>query len=122
MRVFVVGGSGAIGTRLVPQLIDRGHEVIGTFKSPGNADRVRAAAPVHPRPGAHRSRTLTHVRGLDLAGTHVERCGEDGRGEQKRGGHAPGRNPRKDDEDRDCDEAKGGGARRGGRSQDCGRS
>jgi 2-alkyl-3-oxoalkanoate reductase len=42
MRVFVAGASGAIGSRLVPQLIDRGHEVIGTFRSPGNADRVRA--------------------------------------------------------------------------------
>lgn len=42
MRVFVAGASGAIGTRLVPQLIDRGHEVIGTFKSPGNGERVRA--------------------------------------------------------------------------------
>jgi nucleoside-diphosphate-sugar epimerase len=42
MRVFLAGASGAIGTRLVPQLIDRGHEVIGTFNSPGNAGRVRA--------------------------------------------------------------------------------
>ena len=42
MRVFVAGASGAIGTRLVPQLIDRGHEVIGTSRSPANADRVRA--------------------------------------------------------------------------------
>jgi nucleoside-diphosphate-sugar epimerase len=42
MRVFVAGASGVIGTRLVPQLIDRGHEVIGTFNSPGNAERVRA--------------------------------------------------------------------------------
>jgi nucleoside-diphosphate-sugar epimerase len=42
MRVFVAGASGALGTRLVPQLIDRGHEVIGTFRSPGNAERVRA--------------------------------------------------------------------------------
>ena len=42
MRVFVAGASGAIGTRLVPQLIDQGHEVIGTFNSPGNAERVRA--------------------------------------------------------------------------------
>src|SRR5262249_49778155 len=45
MRVFVVGASGAIGTRLVPQLIARGHEVIGAFRSPGNPGRV------HP-PGA----------------------------------------------------------------------
>src|SRR5688500_13668527 len=42
MRVFVAGASGAIGIRLVPQLIDRGHEVIGTYSSPGNAERVRA--------------------------------------------------------------------------------
>jgi 2-alkyl-3-oxoalkanoate reductase len=42
MRVLVVGASGAIGTRLVPQLTERGHEVIGTFRSPGNAERVRA--------------------------------------------------------------------------------
>jgi nucleoside-diphosphate-sugar epimerase len=42
MRVFVAGASGAIGSRLVPQLIDRGHEVIGTFHSPASAVRVRA--------------------------------------------------------------------------------
>jgi nucleoside-diphosphate-sugar epimerase len=42
MRVFVAGASGAIGTRLVPQLIHRGHDVVGTFMSPGNAERVRA--------------------------------------------------------------------------------
>jgi nucleoside-diphosphate-sugar epimerase len=41
MRVFVAGASGAIGTRLVPQLIDRGHEVIGTSTSPQSAERVR---------------------------------------------------------------------------------
>jgi nucleoside-diphosphate-sugar epimerase len=41
MRVFVAGASGAIGTRLVPQLVDRGHEVIGTFRSPGHVERVR---------------------------------------------------------------------------------
>lgn len=42
MRVFVAGASGAIGTRLVPHLIERGHEVIGTSRSPGNTERVRA--------------------------------------------------------------------------------
>jgi 2-alkyl-3-oxoalkanoate reductase len=42
MKVFVAGASGAIGTRLVAQLIERGHEVIGTFRSPGNADRLQA--------------------------------------------------------------------------------
>jgi 2-alkyl-3-oxoalkanoate reductase len=42
MRVMVIGASGAIGTRLLPQLTGRGHEVIGTFRSPGRAERVRA--------------------------------------------------------------------------------
>ena len=48
MRVFVAGASGAIGSCLVPQLIERGHEVIGTFRSFGHAERVRAlgAAPI----------------------------------------------------------------------------
>ena len=42
MRVFVAGASGAIGTRLVPQLIARGHEVVGTFRTPGHDERIRA--------------------------------------------------------------------------------
>jgi nucleoside-diphosphate-sugar epimerase len=42
MRVFVAGASGAIGARLVPQLIERGHEVFGTSRSPGHAERVAA--------------------------------------------------------------------------------
>jgi 2-alkyl-3-oxoalkanoate reductase len=42
MRVFVVGASGAIGTRLVPQLIERGHVVIGSCRSPDGAERLRA--------------------------------------------------------------------------------
>ena len=43
MRIFVAGASGAIGTRLVPQLIARGHVVIGTFKSPRKEARLRAS-------------------------------------------------------------------------------
>ncbi len=42
MRVFVAGATGAIGTQLVPQLVDAGHEVIGTYHSPGGAERLRA--------------------------------------------------------------------------------
>jgi 2-alkyl-3-oxoalkanoate reductase len=41
MRVFVVGASGAIGGRLVPQLIERGHEVIGSARSLDKAERLR---------------------------------------------------------------------------------
>lgn len=42
MRVLVIGASGAIGARLVPRLRERGHEVIGTARSPGKAGRLRA--------------------------------------------------------------------------------
>src|SRR5688572_6002446 len=42
MRVFVAGATGAIGAWLVPQLIERGHEVIGTSRSPERAERLRA--------------------------------------------------------------------------------
>jgi 2-alkyl-3-oxoalkanoate reductase len=41
MRVFVVGASGAIGRRLVPQLIERGHEAIGSARSADKAERLR---------------------------------------------------------------------------------
>ena len=48
MRVFVTGASGAIGRRLVPQLIEAGHEVVGTHNSPASAELLRAlgATPV----------------------------------------------------------------------------
>jgi 2-alkyl-3-oxoalkanoate reductase len=42
MRVLVVGASGVIGTHLVPQLRQRGHQVIGTCRAAGKAERLRA--------------------------------------------------------------------------------
>jgi nucleoside-diphosphate-sugar epimerase len=42
MRVFVAGATGAIGTRLVPKLVERGHEVIGTSRSVDRAKRLHA--------------------------------------------------------------------------------
>ena len=41
MRVFVAGATGAIGTRLVPQLVARGHEVTGTSRSQDKAEKLR---------------------------------------------------------------------------------
>ena len=41
MRVFLTGASGAIGSRLVPQLIDAGHEVTGTHCSPAGAELLQ---------------------------------------------------------------------------------
>jgi nucleoside-diphosphate-sugar epimerase len=34
VRVFVAGGSGAVGRRLVPQLVARGHQVTATATGP----------------------------------------------------------------------------------------
>jgi 2-alkyl-3-oxoalkanoate reductase len=42
MRVLVAGASGAIGTPLVRQLVERGHEVVGSSRSKESAERVRA--------------------------------------------------------------------------------
>jgi nucleoside-diphosphate-sugar epimerase len=48
MRVFVAGASGAIGSRLVSQLIDAGHEVTGTHSSQSSTELLRTlgATPV----------------------------------------------------------------------------
>jgi nucleoside-diphosphate-sugar epimerase len=42
MRVFLAGAGGAIGTVLVPRLIEAGHHVIGTTRSPGRVSRLGA--------------------------------------------------------------------------------
>jgi 2-alkyl-3-oxoalkanoate reductase len=42
MRVLVVGGSGAIGSRLLPQLATSGHHVTATSRSAGKVARVRS--------------------------------------------------------------------------------
>jgi nucleoside-diphosphate-sugar epimerase len=42
MRVLVVGASGAIGSRLIPQLAERGHQVTGTSRSAAKAGQLRS--------------------------------------------------------------------------------
>jgi 2-alkyl-3-oxoalkanoate reductase len=37
MKVFLAGATGALGKRLIPQLIDRGHTVVGTTRSQSKA-------------------------------------------------------------------------------------
>jgi nucleoside-diphosphate-sugar epimerase len=48
MKVLVAGATGSVGSRLVPQLVERGHEVVGTSRSAASGDRLRAlgATPV----------------------------------------------------------------------------
>jgi NAD(P)H-binding len=42
MRIFLAGASGVIGVRLVPLLVDAGHEVAGMTRTPEKADRLQA--------------------------------------------------------------------------------
>jgi 2-alkyl-3-oxoalkanoate reductase len=48
VKVFVAGATGVIGRRLVPMLVERGHEVTAMTRSPEKADEVRVmgATPV----------------------------------------------------------------------------
>jgi uncharacterized protein YbjT (DUF2867 family) len=41
MRIFLAGASGVIGRRLVPMLVEAGHEVAGTTRSAEKAELVR---------------------------------------------------------------------------------
>lgn len=41
MKVFVAGATGALGKVLVPQLVARGHEVVGMTRSASKQDLVR---------------------------------------------------------------------------------
>ena len=41
-RIFIAGASGAVGRRLVPLLLEAGHDVTGTTRSPEAAERLRA--------------------------------------------------------------------------------
>ncbi len=42
MRIFLAGASGVIGVRLVPLLVNAGHEVAGMTRTPAKADRLQA--------------------------------------------------------------------------------
>lgn len=42
MKVFVAGATGALGRQLVPQLVARGHEVVGMTRSAAKQDLVRS--------------------------------------------------------------------------------
>jgi nucleoside-diphosphate-sugar epimerase len=41
LKVFVAGATGALGKQLVPQLVSRGHEVVGMTRTPSKTDLLR---------------------------------------------------------------------------------
>ena len=47
MKVFVAGATGVLGRALVPQLVARGHEVVGMTRSASKQDLVRSLG-AHP--------------------------------------------------------------------------
>ncbi|MFD4960788.1 NAD-dependent epimerase/dehydratase family protein [Microbacterium sp. NPDC058389] len=42
MKIFIAGGTGAVGSRLIPQLVAAGHEVTGTSRGVAGAGRIDA--------------------------------------------------------------------------------
>src|SRR5262245_12068100 len=46
MKVFVAGASGAIGRRLIPQLVRADHSVVAMTRSAAKTDAIRAAGAV----------------------------------------------------------------------------
>src|SRR5689334_10155657 len=43
MRVFVAGASGAVGSRLLPQLLSAGHTVVGLTRNSAKVEAIRRA-------------------------------------------------------------------------------
>src|ERR1700722_11937962 len=91
MRVLVVGAGGAIGSQLVPQLAERGHQVTGTSRSaakagdlkPPGAEAAGLAAVAAARPDAiiYQATALTGIsfsRNMDRAFAPTNRLRTDG--------------------------------------------
>lgn len=75
MKVFVTGGSGFVGPRLITKFVDDGHEVFGLARSPSSADKVRAlgATPVQGDLGG--AMTLPAVDTVVHAAAHFRFAG-----------------------------------------------
>ena len=61
MRIFVAGATGALGRRLVPLLVEGGHQVTGMTRTAGKAAGLRAVAAARPEVVVHQ---LTALAGM----------------------------------------------------------
>ena len=89
MRIFLTGATGFIGSALVPELIEAGHEVIGMTRSEAGAQALaRAGARVHRgtledpqtlRSGAEQADAVIHTAFDHDFSRFVENCEKDKR-------------------------------------------
>ncbi|MCQ8241867.1 SDR family oxidoreductase [Rhizosaccharibacter radicis] len=89
MRIFLTGATGFIGSRLVPELLAGGHEVVGVTRSPDGAERLAAAGaeawhgtledPDGLRTGASRADAVIHTAFDHDFSRFAENCEKDRR-------------------------------------------
>ncbi len=89
MRVFLTGATGFIGSRILPELIAAGHQVVGNTRSDAGARRLEAAGaevhrgdlddPVRLAGGAEGADAVIHTAFDHDFSRFVEACEKDGR-------------------------------------------
>jgi nucleoside-diphosphate-sugar epimerase len=79
LKIFVAGATGALGLRLIPQLVARGHEVTGLTRTSSKQDLLLAlgARPVEadaldPHPPSALQATLDAIRHVERAVTSID--------------------------------------------------
>ena len=79
MRIFLTGATGFIGSKIIPELIQAGHAVLGLTRSDAGAKQLTAAgAEVHPYPGlqpiGQAPGEFGELGGDAASGAHLARC------------------------------------------------
>ncbi len=104
MRVFLTGATGFIGSRIIPELLGAGHQVLGLTRSDASARSLEAAGaevhrgtledPASLRTGAERADAVIHTAFDHDFSNFLANCEKDGRviaamGEALKGSNRP---------------------------------